>query len=78
MAWQLSVPARSNLSHRLGRPGGPLLWILTYQVDATGRAVVQQGTREWGILYVVSPTKVVMVTTGTAPVLDVFASAPSN
>jgi hypothetical protein len=59
-------------------PRGPRLWLLTYQADATGRVVVQQGLSEFGIAYIVSATKAVMVPTGTAPALNVFASAPSN
>jgi hypothetical protein len=59
-------------------PRGPRLWILTYSVDSTGRTVVEQGLSEFGVAYVVSPTKAVMVPTGSAPALEVLASAPSN
>jgi hypothetical protein len=59
-------------------PRGPLLLILTYVTDMTGRVVVQQGLSTFGIAYIVSPTKAVMVPTGSAPALNVLASAPSN
>ena len=59
-------------------PRGPILSILTYQIDSTGRGLVQQGDRLYGIAYVVSPTKVVLLPTTNAPALGVFASAPSN
>jgi len=60
-----------------GGPGGPNNLALTYNVDNTGRAVVltSNGTR-YGNLYVVSPTKFILLPTGTAPALNVFASAP--
>ena len=44
----------------------------TYQVDGTGRAVVN-GTPA-GILYVVSPTKTVLLPSGHNPVLEIFLS----
>jgi len=60
-----------------GGPGGPNNLTLTYSVDSTGRAVVltSSGAR-YGNLYVVSPTKFILLPTGTAPALNVFASAP--
>ncbi len=59
-----------------GGPTGPNNLMLTYSVDDTGRAVVTQNGNQYGILYVVSPTKFVLLPVGTAPVLSVFASAP--
>ncbi len=48
----------------------------TYQVDASGRAVLS-GTPA-GFMYVVSPTKVVLLPTGNNPVLQVFTSGATN
>ena len=47
-------------------------YVATYQVDATGRAVVS-GTPA-GILYIVSPTKTVLLPSGNNPALDIFQS----
>jgi len=58
-----------------GGPGGPNNLTLTYQVDSTGRAIVTQNGQEFGVLYVVSPTKFVLVPTGTAPAVNDFGSA---
>ena len=47
---------------------------VTYQVDATGRALVDSnpgGTLQ-GILFVVSPTKIVILSTDPNPVLSIF------
>ncbi len=49
---------------------GMLTYSATYQVDSTGRAVVT-GTPA-GIMYVVSPTKVVLLPSGNTPALNVF------
>jgi hypothetical protein len=59
-----------------GGPSGPNNLMLTYSVDDTGRAVVMQNGNQYGILYVVSPTKFILLPVGTAPALNVFASAP--
>jgi len=57
-------------------PGGPNNLTLSYQVDSTGRAVVQnQSGQEFGVLYVVSPTKFVLVPTGNAPAVNEFSSS---
>ncbi len=55
-----------------GGVGGPTNLTLTYQVDSTGRAVVSQNGTEFGILYVVGPSKFVMLPTGNNPALSVF------
>lgn len=49
---------------------GTQTYAATYQVDATGRAVVT-GTPA-GILYVVSPSQAVLLPGGNNPVLEVF------
>jgi hypothetical protein len=59
-----------------GGPSGPNNLTLSYTVDDTGRAVVTQNGNTYGYLYVVSPTKFVLLPVGTAPALNVFASAP--
>jgi hypothetical protein len=62
-----------------GGPGGPTNFTWTYQVDSTGtgRAVVSGSYPS--VMYVVSPTKVIMLpTSDTNPVLSVLKSAPSN
>jgi len=58
-----------------GGPTGPNNLSLKYNVDNTGRAVVlnSDGSR-YGNLYVVSPTKFILLPVGTAPVLNIFAS----
>lgn len=58
-----------------GGPGGPTNLTLTYSVDNTGRAVVMQNGNIYGILYVVSPTKFILLPASTTPVLNVFAQA---
>ncbi|HUI84373.1 MAG TPA: Ig domain-containing protein [Candidatus Binatia bacterium] len=60
-----------------GGPGQDTL-TLTYQVDSTGRAVVQQNGSEYGILYVISPTKVVVLPADAHPALNVLSSAPGS
>jgi hypothetical protein len=67
-----------NLIQDTSGPGGPATnnLTLTTQVDSTGRAVVQQGTTQFGVLYVVSPTKVVLLPVGRDPALNVFTSGP--
>jgi hypothetical protein len=60
-------------------PGGPNQLTLTYtSLSSAGRAVVMQGTNQYGILYVIAPDKVVLVPVGTAPALNVFSSGPTN
>ena len=62
-----------------GGQGGPNALTLTYgNVDSTGRSVVMQGANQYGILYVVSPTKLVLLPVGTDPVLNVFSSGATN
>ena len=62
-----------------GGPGGPNSLMLSYNpVDNTGRAVVTQGGNTFGILYVVSPDKFVMVPAGNNPALNVFVSGPGT
>lgn len=58
-----------------GGPTGPNGLTLTYSVDNTGRAVVMQNGNTYGYLYVVSPTKFILLPVGTAPALNAFASA---
>ncbi len=58
-----------------GGPGGPNNLTLTYQVDSTGRAIVDQNGQEFGVLYVVSPTSFVLVPTGALPAMTDFSSA---
>jgi hypothetical protein len=62
-------------------PSGPGTQNLvsTYQVDASGRTVVTPTTGNLGgIMYVVSPKKVVLLPSGTTPVLSTFASAQTQ
>ena len=66
-----------NISQDSSGPGGPQSqqFAVTYQVDVTGRALVDSnpgGTLQ-GILFVVSPTKVVILSTDTNPVLSTFS-----
>ena len=59
----------------MGGPGGPNNLTLSYQVDSTGRAVVQnQSGQEFGVLYVVGPDKFVLVPTGNTPAANTFAT----
>ncbi len=55
-------------------PGGPNNLNLTYQVDASGRAVVLQNGNPFGVLYVVSADKFILVPSGNAPALNVLFS----
>ena len=62
-----------------GGPGGPTNLTLTYQVDSTGRAVIQnQSGQEFGVLYVVGPTSFVLVPTGSAPAINDFSSSGAD
>jgi hypothetical protein len=58
-----------------GGPGGPTNLTLTYSVDSTGRALVMQNGNVYGILYVVSPTKFVLLPANTTPALNIFSQA---
>jgi hypothetical protein len=59
-----------------GGPGGPNNLTLSYQVDSTGRAVVQnQSGQEFGVLYVVGPAKFALLPVGSAPAANDFASS---
>jgi hypothetical protein len=56
-------------------PGGPNTLTLTYQVDSTGRALVYNSNgQEFGVLYVVGPTKFALLPTGSVPAENDFAS----
>jgi hypothetical protein len=63
-------------------PGGPNSLALTYSsIAATGRGVVMQGANQYGILYVVSPNKVILLPVDSGdnnPALNVFSSGPTN
>ncbi len=66
-----------SVSQDSSGPGGPQTnqFAVTYLVDATGRALVESnpgGTLQ-GILFVVSPTKIVILSTDANPVLSTFA-----
>ncbi len=63
-------------------PSGPQSnqFAVTYLVDATGRALLDSnpgGTLQ-GILYMVSPTSVVVLSNGANPVLSTFASGTAS
>ncbi len=65
-----------NISQDTSGPGGPQThqFAVTYQVDATGRALVDSnpgGTLQ-GILYVVSPTQILILSNDPNPVLSIF------
>ena len=57
-------------------PGGPQTnqFAVTYQVDATGRALVYSnpGDMLQGIMFVLSPTKIVVLSTDANPSLSTF------
>lgn len=69
-----------------GGPGGPNSLKLTYSVDGTGRALVQQGCPSkcstFGILYVVqagairTQSKFILLPTGDDPALNIFRGPP--
>lgn len=66
-----------NVSQDSSGPGGPQTdqFAVTYQVDASGRALVESnpgGTLQ-GVLFVISPTKIVILSTDTNPVLSTFS-----
>jgi hypothetical protein len=66
-----------NISQDSSGPGGPQSrqFNVTYTVDATGRALVESnpgGTLQ-GILFVVSPNSIVILSTDANPVLSTFA-----
>ena len=67
-----------------GGAGGPNPLSLNYSVDSTGRAVIANGNNAYGIGYVVSPTKFVLLPTGDGqgnpqpdPVMNVFVAGPN-
>jgi hypothetical protein len=66
-----------SISQDSSGPGGPQSnqFAVTYQVDATGRALIDSnpgGTLE-GIMFVIPPTTVVVLSTDANPVLSTFA-----
>ena len=62
-----------------GGPGGPINFTLTYQMDSTGRAVVEnQSGQEFGVLYVVGPTSFVLVPAGSNPAINDFSSSGAD
>ncbi len=71
-----------NVSQDSSGPGGPQTnqFAVTYEVDATGRALVYSnpgGTLQ-GILFVVSPAKLVILSPDANPVLSTFVSGKST
>ncbi len=71
-----------NGSEDSSGPGGPQTNTIavTYQVDVTGRALIlsNPGSTLEGILFVVSPSKVVVLSTDANPVLSTFVSGKST
>jgi hypothetical protein len=68
----------------IGGPGTQPL-VYTYSVDSTGRIVVQQNGSTAAIMYVISPTKEVLLpilnpdgSSDTSPALSLFQSSTSN
>jgi hypothetical protein len=61
-------------------PEGPNNLTLTYNNvgSTTGRSVVMQGANQYGVMYVVSPDKVVLLPAGNNPALNVYSSGPTN
>ena len=66
--------AATQYTNGPGGLSGPNNFDLTYQVDSTGRAVVQQNGTTFGIAYVVGPKKVILLPAGNGPALNVFIS----
>jgi hypothetical protein len=71
-----------NVSQDSSGPGGPQSnqFAVTYQVDATGRALVDSnpgGTLQ-GIMFVISPTRIVILSTDANPVLSTFKIGKST
>src|SRR5664280_2673123 len=71
-----------SISQDSSGPGGPQSnqFAVTYQVDATGRALIDSnpgGTLE-GIMFVIPPTTVVVLSTDANPVLSTFAIGKST
>jgi hypothetical protein len=64
--------AAEQFTSGAGGPGGPNNLTLTYSVDATGRSIVMQNGTEVGVMYVIGPTKFVLLPTGGNPALSVF------
>ena len=71
-----------NVSQDSSGPGGPQSnqFAVTYQVDATGRALVNlnPGGTLQGIMYVLSSAKVVILSTDANPVLSTFVVGKST
>ena len=71
-----------NISQDSSGPGGPQTnqFAVTYLVDATGRALIDSnpGGSLQGIMYLVSPTSVVVLSTDTNPVLSNFATGKAS
>jgi hypothetical protein len=57
-----------------GGVGGPNQLTLAYSVDGSGRAVVNQNGNEFGVLYVIGPSKFVLLPAGNNPALSIFIS----
>jgi putative Ig domain-containing protein len=79
---QGNMPAATQFISGPGGGGGPNnLTPLSYSVDSTGRGVVMQNCPQncstFGILYVISPTKFVLLPAGNNPTLNVFGGPPA-
>jgi len=61
-----------------GGVGGPNQLTLTYSVDGSGRAVVNQNGNEFGVLYVIGPSKFVLLPAGNNPALSIFISGQAD
>lgn len=61
-----------------GGPAGPNVLALTYSVDSTGRAVVQNSGQDYGYMYVVGPTQFIMLPVGNNPVLNIYTTPTPN
>ena len=74
-----NMPAAMQFISGPGGPGGPNdLTPLTYSVDGTGRGVVMHNGSTFGILYVISPNKFVLLPAGNDPTLNVFGGPPTS
>ena len=71
-----------SVSQDSSGPGGPQTnqFAATYQVDAEGRALIYSnpGSTLQGILFVISPTRFVVLSTDANPVLSTFAIGKST
>jgi hypothetical protein len=72
----------ANVSQDTSGPGGPgsSQFAVTYQVDATGRAIVDlnPGGTLQGILFVISQTKMVILSTDASAVLSTFSASKAH